>query len=127
MEKEDASYEVQFERQTTGRGKIYPVQVTPIPAGSWSLRPSTHNYRLFLSYWGMMTIADNRNPIGKSSWTMLFVFREPPMEHLSRPHQDGHVVFLRYDIGPHNLMTPGFTFDLFVDPRGAIAKGQILE
>jgi len=49
------------------------------------------------------------------------------MEHLSRPHQEGRVAFLAEDDGPHSLMVPGFTFDLFVGPDGTIGRGQILE
>jgi hypothetical protein len=74
----------------------------------------------------MMTVPDDRNPTGNSTWTLWFAFHNPPMEQLDRAHHDGLVMFFRDDIGPHHLFVPGFIFDLFVGPGGTIAKGQIL-
>jgi hypothetical protein len=75
----------------------------------------------------MMTVKDSRNETGRSTWTLWFAFREPPMERLDRIHHDGLVMFLAEDVGPHHLFIPGFTVDLFVGPGGTIARGQILE
>jgi hypothetical protein len=126
---ETASYEVQSERWLT-HGRTYPVRVTPIPAGTWCLQAQTHKYRPYLRYWAMVTVPDSRNPLndtGFSTWTLWFVFPEPPMEHLDRIYQDGRVKFLAEAEAPHHLFVPGFTFDLFVGPGGTIARGQILE
>ena len=49
------------------------------------------------------------------------------MDHLDRKHHDGVVSFLAEDEGPHDLMTAGFIFDLFVGPGGVIARGEILK
>lgn len=107
--------------------RTYPVRVTPIPSGTWCLRPQTHKYRPYLRYWAMGTVEDARRPEGSSTWTLWFAFREPPMEHLNRPHQDGLVMFLFEDEAPSHLFVPGFAFDLFVGPGGTIARGTILE
>jgi hypothetical protein len=79
----------------------------------------------------MVTVPDTRNPLndtGYSTWTLWFIFPEPPMEHLDRIYQDGRVLFVAEDIAPHHLFVPGFTFDLFVGPMapGTIARAEIL-
>jgi hypothetical protein len=122
---ENASYEVQTEKFLTRR--TYSVRVTPIPSGTWCLQAQTHKYRPYLRYWAMATVQDNRNPTGRSTWTLWFVFREPPMEHLDKIFHDGLVMFLAEDEGPHYLFVPGFTVDLFVGRGGTIAKAEILE
>jgi hypothetical protein len=75
----------------------------------------------------MTTVEDARNPTGHSTWTIWFIFREPPMENLNKHHHDGLAYFLAEKEAPHALFVPGFTFDLFVGPGGIIARGQILE
>ena len=125
MTHQNASYEVQTEKFVAGR-RTYPVRVTPIPAGTWCLQAQTHKYRPYLCYWAMATVQDKRNPTGRSTWTLWFAFREPPMEHLDKTYHDGLVMFLAEDGAPHHLFTPGFVVDLFVGPGGPIARGQIL-
>jgi len=127
---ETASYEVQAERWLT-HCRTYPVRVTPIPAGTWYLQAQTHRYQPYLRYWAMVTVPDTRNPLndtGYSTWTLWFIFSEPPMEHLDRVYQEGRVLFLAEAEAPHHLFVPGFTFDLFVGPMapGTIARAEIL-
>ena len=125
MKYEAASYETQL-KGLVGNRTVYPVRVIPIPKGTWRLRPQTHKYQPYLRYWAMATVPDNRNPTGESTWTLWFIFREPPMEHLDKIHHDGLVMFLAQDKGPHQLLVPGFTTDLFVVPKTTIATSEIL-
>jgi len=126
MTAQNASYEIQTERFVVAE-HIYPVRVTPIPSGTWSLQPQTHSYLPYLLFWAMATVPDSRSVEGRSTWTLWFAFREPPLEHLGRPCHDGLVRFLMDDKAPHQAMVSGFTLDLFVGPGGTIARGQILE
>ena len=126
MTPQDASYEIQLQR-LVGSRRTYPARVTPMPPGTWCLQARSHEYRPYLFYWAMATVQDSRHPEGSSTWTLWFGFREPPMQHLDRAHQDGVVAFLAEDAAPHSLMVSGFTFDLFVGPGGTIARGQILD
>ena len=121
---ENTPYEVQVEQFFKGR--TYPVRITPIPTKTWRLQILNHRFRPILRFWAIVTVRDNTNPSGNSSWTLLFAFREPPMDHLERTYHDGLVMFLRDDIGPHHFFVSGFTFDLFVGPSGTIARGEIL-
>ena len=126
---ETASYEVQAESWLKV-GRTYPVRVTPTPPVRWTLQAQTPKYHLYLRYWAMTTVPDTRNPLndsGVSTWTLWFIFPEPPMEHLDRSYQEGLVMFLAQDEAPHHLFVPSFTFDLFVGPGGTIARGEILE
>lgn len=122
----DTDYETQL-RKLVGLRRKYPVRVSPVPPGTWTLQARSHEYRPYLFYWAMATLRDNRNPTGNSTWTLWFGFREPPMDHLDRKHHDGVLSFLAEDEGPHDLMTAGFIFDLFVGPGGVIARGEILK
>jgi len=131
MDFTNASYEVQIQGLRTRR--MYPVRVTPIPLGTWYLQAQTHKYRPYLRYWAMGSIPDSRHPErhypeGRSTWTLWFTFREPPMEHLDLPHQDGMVMFLNDTDGPHDSMVAGLTIDLIVGPMapGTIARAEIL-
>ena len=119
-------YETQLQL-LVGSRRMYPVRITPVPAGTWCLQARSHEYRPFLFYWAMATLEDSRRPDGASTWTLWFGFQEAPMEHLGRKHQDGLVAFLAEEDGPHFLMVPGFSFDLFVGPTGVIAKAQIID
>ena len=125
MKPENASYKTQTRQFLWGH--IYPVRVMPVSPGTWDLQPQTHKYRPYLRYWSMVTVADSRNLMGISTWTLWFVFTEPPLERLDRTHHDGLVMLVSEHMGPHHLFIPGFTFDLFVGPGGTIARGQILE
>ena len=79
-----------------------------------------------LIYWAVPTVLDRRDPLEKSTWTLWFGFREPPMQHLTRAHQDGVVAFFAEAAAPHFLMVSGFVFDLFIEPIGLIARPRIL-
>ena len=125
MSHETASYEIQAENFL--KGHTYPIRVTPIPPGTWCLQAQTHKYRPYLRYWAMATVKDDRNETGSSTWTLWFVFKEPPMENLDKIYHDGLVMVLNEKDGPHHVFVPGFKLDLFVGPGGTIAKAEILE
>jgi hypothetical protein len=126
MNPTDTTFEIQ-RTKLIGTRRVYPVRVTPIPAGKWYLQARSYDYRPCLFYWAMTTVGDTRNPTGNSTWTLWFGFRSPPMDHLDQNNHVGIVSFLAEDEGPHDLMKVGFTFDLFIGPGGIIAKGEILE
>lgn len=129
MDFTSASYDVQIQGLSHPDGsprRMYSVRVTPIPLGAWYLQPQTHKYRPYLRYWTMASVPDSRHPEGLSTWTLWFTFREPPMEHLDRRHHDGMVAFLNDKDGPHQVLVPGFTVELFVRPTGTIARAEIL-
>jgi len=124
MDFTSASYEVQIQGLSYPSGtprRMYPVRVTPIPLGTWCLQAQTHQYRPYLRYWAMGSVPDSRHPErhypdGRSTWTLWFAFREPPMEHLDWPHHDGMVMFLADKEAPHDSMVAGLTIDLIVGP-----------
>ena len=81
----------------------------------------------------MGSVPDSRHPErhypeGRSTWTLWFTFREPPMEHLDLPHQDGMVAFAVDKEAPHDSMVAGLTINLIVGPMapGTIARAEIL-
>ena len=119
-----ASFEVQFQELSPRRA--YPVRVAPLPR-TWYLQPQTHKYRPYLRYWAMATFPDSNHPEGHSTWTLWFTFHEPPLEHLDRLQHHGMVTLWAEKGGPHQLMMPGFSFDLFVGVGGTIARGEILD
>jgi hypothetical protein len=125
MKETETDYDEQ-EEQLLGSRRKYPVRIRPIKAGVWPLQARSHEYRPYLFYWAMATLPDSRTPEGKSTWTMWFGFREPPMDHLKREYQEGVAAFLAEAEAPHNLMARGFTFDLFVGPDGVIANGEVI-
>ena len=123
MTPQNASYEIQTERFAVAK-HIYPVRVTPISSGTWSLQLQTHSYLPYLLFWAMATVSDTRAPEGSSTWTLWFAFRESPLEHLDRPYHDGLVRFLMDDKAPP--LVPGLILNLFVGPTGTIARSLIL-
>lgn len=123
---QNAPYETQVQHFMRSE-HIYPVRITSARPGTWYLRPWTYRYRPFLVFWGMAMFQDDRCQADKSAWTLWFAFRESPSEHRDKAYHDGLVRFTFDDKAPNHLLVPGFTFELFVDPSGTIATGEILE
>lgn len=134
MDFTSASYEVQIQGLNNQDGtprRMYSVRVTPIPLGTWYLQVQTHKYRPYLRYWAMGSVPDSRHPErhypeARSTWTLWFTFREPPMEHLDWPHHEGMVAFAVDKEAPHDSMVTGLAIDLIVGPTGTIGRAVIL-